>query len=491
MARTDNLNNFLTDVADAIRTKTGSTEQIQASQFDTEIESINTGITPNGIVESYYAYAGENISAGDLVQFINGAGETADYGTSVDTLISSKHNTDIIAAAELQDGNVFVVIYESGTLYGIVAVISGATITLGTLTQLTGAAAYTGTSIKVEVLKNGNVFIAHGKTSSRYLCGIVCEINGTTITSGTDTQLSTAGYSGVSIGTLLLGNGNVLIAHSYGNSGSYLFGMIVEINGTAITVLADTQLDVSIGAKYDINLHGLKNGNVVIIYGGNSNTQAVVATIKAATIEVGANMEITSVNEVVFSTVLLENENIFLTLMKSEGNSNYSLSAKLLTVSGTEIKAGDIFQLATSNLINKISVALAKNGNAFVSYCYGTSQYLYGVVCSIDSATITAGTNTQLNSATYSAKATKSISLSNGTIFVAHAVGTSGSFSGLKAQIFVAEDTIPSSDIVFVKYETQVKVATSTPFDGIAKTSGSGGTEDLHNEQVEIYTLQG
>lgn len=40
MARTDNLSNFLTDVANAIRTKTGGTGQIQASQFDTEIENI-------------------------------------------------------------------------------------------------------------------------------------------------------------------------------------------------------------------------------------------------------------------------------------------------------------------------------------------------------------------------------------------------------------------------------------------------------------------
>lgn len=42
MARTDNLNNFLTDVANAIRTKTGSSEEIQASNFDTEISTIPT-----------------------------------------------------------------------------------------------------------------------------------------------------------------------------------------------------------------------------------------------------------------------------------------------------------------------------------------------------------------------------------------------------------------------------------------------------------------
>ena len=43
MARTDNLNSFLTDVANSIREKKGTTELIPASDFDTEIESIETG----------------------------------------------------------------------------------------------------------------------------------------------------------------------------------------------------------------------------------------------------------------------------------------------------------------------------------------------------------------------------------------------------------------------------------------------------------------
>lgn len=60
MARTNNLNNFLTDVASAIREKKGSTDLIKASDFDTEIESITTGdvtlgkkeITTNGIYKA-------------------------------------------------------------------------------------------------------------------------------------------------------------------------------------------------------------------------------------------------------------------------------------------------------------------------------------------------------------------------------------------------------------------------------------------------------
>ena len=47
MARTDTLGNFLTDVADAIREKKGTTDTILASNFDTEIESIEGGVDIN------------------------------------------------------------------------------------------------------------------------------------------------------------------------------------------------------------------------------------------------------------------------------------------------------------------------------------------------------------------------------------------------------------------------------------------------------------
>ena len=43
MARTTNLTDFLTDVADAIREKKGTQETIQASNFDTEIENLPSG----------------------------------------------------------------------------------------------------------------------------------------------------------------------------------------------------------------------------------------------------------------------------------------------------------------------------------------------------------------------------------------------------------------------------------------------------------------
>ena len=47
MARTNTLGNFLTDVASAIRKKKGTTDTILASNFDTEIASIESGVDIN------------------------------------------------------------------------------------------------------------------------------------------------------------------------------------------------------------------------------------------------------------------------------------------------------------------------------------------------------------------------------------------------------------------------------------------------------------
>ena len=44
MARTDTLRHFLTDIANSIRNKKGTTDPIMASDFDTEIDSIETSV---------------------------------------------------------------------------------------------------------------------------------------------------------------------------------------------------------------------------------------------------------------------------------------------------------------------------------------------------------------------------------------------------------------------------------------------------------------
>ena len=94
MARVNNLSDFLADVADAIRTKKETTEQIPAANFDTEISNITTGVMTK---EEYDRC--ENIA--DIIlantepyialKYIKGTG--TQY---IDTLFTPDKNTKIV-----------------------------------------------------------------------------------------------------------------------------------------------------------------------------------------------------------------------------------------------------------------------------------------------------------------------------------------------------------------------------------------------------------
>lgn len=92
MADTSNLSNYLKDVADAIRAKKGTTEQIPAANFDTEITNIQTGIdtsdatvTADDITMNKVAYAKGQKVVGTLPLFPNSRTFTVDGGVTNDT----------------------------------------------------------------------------------------------------------------------------------------------------------------------------------------------------------------------------------------------------------------------------------------------------------------------------------------------------------------------------------------------------------------------
>ena len=69
MARTDTLANFVTDIANAIRNKSGKTELISPSNFDIEIENLSSSNEGDGALSvyspryiSFYMYTGEYLT---------------------------------------------------------------------------------------------------------------------------------------------------------------------------------------------------------------------------------------------------------------------------------------------------------------------------------------------------------------------------------------------------------------------------------------------
>ena len=186
-------------------------------------QSGGNGFKINGIIEDYYAYAGENISAGDFVEFINGVASQTIETSSAKEISNQKYSAYSTSAVALDNNRVFIahcIDSSNYYLYGIVCTIDGATVTAGTDTQLS-AESLAGYTISTVLLKDGKVFIAHDYgEGNHYLYGMVCTINGTTITAGTDTSIYASSYGGYRISTELLPSGEVFIAHS-GNGTNY------------------------------------------------------------------------------------------------------------------------------------------------------------------------------------------------------------------------------------------------------------------------------
>lgn len=107
MARVDNLSNFLTDIASAIRVKTGSTESITPNNFDIEIQNIKPKL--DGISQVSLAYTNSSDAAQEILNSIN----TANLKTYADmfnccynlTYIPSfEYNTSINNAMNMFNG---------------------------------------------------------------------------------------------------------------------------------------------------------------------------------------------------------------------------------------------------------------------------------------------------------------------------------------------------------------------------------------------------
>ena len=455
-----------------------------------------SGTNINGILKDYHAYAGENISAGDLVEYINGvAGQGTE--TSTDTAISTaKYSGRAIIPIELDENKVLILhCMDVYYLYGIIVTISGATITLGTDTQLS-TDTYSGYALSAKLIDNGRVFVAYTYGGSKTLNALIVTVSGTTLSYGSWVQLQNTEDAGTVTSVEVLESGNVFVAYNYSG---YIRGIVCTISGT--TIAKGTATTLVSGNSYVgkvISTTLLPNDNVFIAHSFSSSyyLYGIVITVSGTTMTVGTDTAIISTEAQTgyhMSTSLLPNGNIF---VAHSGGGSYALYGIIVAVSDKTITFG------TDTAINsgieytgyRMSTVVLPNGDVFIAHSFSagssTHMYLYGIICFINETTITKGTETLLNNSNkYVGGQISSVLLSNNSVFVAH---SSDSSYYLYAQIWGIDEVnnIPTNVITIPTYETQVRKTTTSQFDGIAKTSGVGGDNTGHKDLVSIYTLE-
>lgn len=147
-----------------------------------EIGLSKKGMDIDGIIEEYKVASDGNINAGDFVKFIN----NYEIPEGTENALYSQNGYGFGTSAVILSPEKVFIAYSNGSdtyyrLYGMVCTISNDIITSGTHTTLS-TQQYSGHVLSVVKLSEDKVFIAHSSGSNYNTYGIVCTINGTTIT---------------------------------------------------------------------------------------------------------------------------------------------------------------------------------------------------------------------------------------------------------------------------------------------------------------------
>lgn len=464
-----------------------------------------SGLDINGIIEDYYVYAGEKVSAGDFVEFVNGVASQTTK-TSEDTAINNTDSrpSEVISAVELSENRVFIAHNKDTSDYylcGVVCTIENEKIIVGTDTQLS-TERYTGYQISVVTLDENRVFIAHSYGYGKYyLYGMICTINGKSITVNTDTSLlSASSYpeAGLRLSATKLTDSKIFIAHTINGSHYFLFGLVASISGNSISVGTDTSMrrDSLSYSGYTIATATLTSTSVFVAHSNDSKyyLYGVSVTISGTTISYVKNSDIALTSAVansgLFIAVKALDSNKVLVTHCSDNSASY-LHGIVCTVSGTSTTKGTDTQLSTEQYTGgRVSTPiLLNNGKVLIAHggasSTGNAHSLYSMTCSISGTTISVENDVRLNDETYSGVTMFPILLNSGKLFIAHSLTVASTH--LYAQLFSIQNDIPTNQITITDYETQVRPATSLPCSGVAKSSGEGGDDTTHNQQVKVY----
>ena len=278
-----------------INSTSGTGERISATKCGT-----------NDVIIFHSSESSESATLKAVVCQISSSSSNITVGS--DTVISSNTGTGSkFSATQLYGSTIFVAYSSSNTNYylrGIVCTVSGTTITVGTATALADTQYY-GSLIKVANLSSSSsdlkVFISHSGTpgtNSYALKGLVCTISGTTITKGTDTNLTTNYKRTGSIAPL--SSTKVLIKCDSGDSNYYLAGLVCTISGTTISIGTKTTLvNANTNTAYCGSVAKISSTKGFFIHGSNGSRsdaqlKAIVCTISGTTITTGSDTTISS-----------------------------------------------------------------------------------------------------------------------------------------------------------------------------------------------------
>jgi len=337
------------------------------------------------VIDGFYTYevaAGEAVTAGKVVEFINGyiqnfKGELLDKKN--ESVVFESANTAFISAVALANDKVLVAYRDVGNSdYGtaIVLSISGTIITAGAAVVF--EAANTDYCSSVALAADKVLVVYRDRGNSDYGTSIILSISGTVITPGLAVVFESA--SSAYFSAVALATDKVLVAYEDVGNSNYGTAIVLSISGTVITPGSAVVFE-SASSSY-ISAVALASDKVLVAYtdvGNSSYGTAIVLSISGTVITPGLAVVFESASSAYFSAVALASDKV-LVAYTDVGNSSYG-TAIVLSISGTTITPGIavVFWSASISHISAVALADDKVLVAYrnVSNSIGTCRILY------------------------------------------------------------------------------------------------------------------
>lgn len=447
----------LKGIGNAIRRKTGSTEDILAKNFETQIDSIKTGIEINGLIEQYKVMAGSTINAGDFVNFVNIVLE------EFTDRVGTRHNC--ISCVVLDENKVFFAqISENVTITTSLLEIIDGDINVLANENTTYTTNY-GLSSSV-LLEPNKVFLAYGDASNN-LCGLIISINNNTMTYYTSEICSNGIVAASTTGDscVLIEQNRVFIARSASN---YLYGTLVDISGNIMEATTTQLNSTSNSCNKPPRCVALGNNKVFIAhsYGTNYYVYGTIVEINGATMTPTAkalNSNYYAANKG-YDCILLEDNKVLIV----HGNGfNNQLTGTIVTIDEINMTSTPTVLNTTNNsYLSDPSCVLLEPNKVLILHHYVASGTVYGAMVTINGTTMTANVEFIINDTNLFASYHMGSLFVNGVVLTSHGSSVKNSYF---SSYLLKSKAIPTTDVI----------------KGIANTSGTSG------ETIEVYVPKG
>ena len=441
----------LDTLSETIKTKTNKTNNLTIDEMNEAVENIASGdIEINGLIKQYQVYAGENISAGDFVEYLNSVYKD---------LVTSQYAGNTFSAVLLETNKIFVAYTRNNYLYGVIVTINGMTITSNQTSLYSSKNCYNGPYCVL--LETNKVFIAHGGSSSYDLYGTIVTINGTSMTY-VSSQLNSESYSTRGLSCILLEANKIFIAHSY--SSSYcLSGTIVTIDGTNMTAVSSV-LNSDANSCYGSPSCVLLESNKVFIANmkdtSNSKLSGTIVTIDGTNMTAVSSVLNSDANSCNYkpSCILVAPNKVFIAHNYGTNTSTgyHCLSGTIVTIDGTNMTA--VFKiLNNTNYSHRANVGLLllETNKVYISHGCTSSEHLYGETVEIDGTDMNV-TKVDVIDTGYNSGGKECFILESGDMFILQGRTSTVYLAG---RIYLGDQVKP--------YESNIL--------GVAKSSGAGG----------------